>query len=355
MSGGVPREGSAARPGERVPETRECVYATAGWGIHDDRWLAALIELGFAPTVVSLGRDVASTEELQDAVALAAEGRRPVLAGPLHTVTRPLAELDLTLVGLSWGYDLAEGLEGDLAWLPDLNGLIVDSEANREVALRAGLPGERITLLPWGIDLSTFVLRPPGADLRALDIPTEARVVLSLRAHEHSYRVADIVRAFALLPSADHRPDGNPEPYLVIGHAGSLTEDLRALAGDLGISGRVRFIGTVPEHDLVPLLGRADCYVTASQVDGTSVTLLQAMACGAPVVASDTPGNLGWVEDEVTGFTFPTGDIEALSSVMARVLAEHPAEVITRARAQVEQSADWQANLPRLRRAMEAT
>ena len=115
----------------------------------------------------------------------------------------------------------------------------------------------------------------------------------------------------------------------------------------------MRFIGTVPELELVPLMGRAACYVTASEVDGTSVTLLQAMACGTPVVASDTPGNLGWVEDGVTGFTFPTGDVQALASVLERILSSGSGNVTSRARVAVEANADWHANLDRLRLAME--
>ena len=122
---------------------------------------------------------------------------------------------------------------------------------------------------------------------------------------------------------------------------------------ELGIADRTRFLGSVPEHDLVPLLGRAACYVTASEVDGTSVTLLQAMACGTPVIASDTPGTLGWIDDGTTGFTFPTGDIDALAVLIDQVNHRYPTEVVQRARGLVEREADWHANLTRLRGAMD--
>jgi glycosyltransferase involved in cell wall biosynthesis len=82
------------------------------------------------------------------------------------------------------------------------------------------------------------------------------------------------------------------------------------------------------------------------------VTLLQAMACGTPVIASDTPGNLGWIEDDVTGFTFPTGDIDALASLIDQVNHHYPTDTVQRARSVVEQQADWNANLQRLRWAM---
>ena len=328
---------------------RECVYATAGWGIHDERWVAGLAEVGFNPSVISLGREAKDEEDLQRAVASASRDGRPILAGPLPTVARPLVDAGLRPVGLSWGYDLADAAmrPQDVTWLVRLRGLIVDSEANRELAEHAGLPASRITYLPWGIDLSTFVVDASRVDGPDLDVPESAPIVLSLRAHEATYRVEDILRAFALLPPLA------VQPQLVVGHAGSLTADLRRLADELGIAARVRFIGTVPEHDLVPLMGRAACYVTASEVDGTSVTLLQAMACGTPVVASDTPGTLGWVEDGVTGFTFPMGDVQALASVLERILSSGSGNVTSRARAAVEAKADWHANLERLRLAME--
>ena len=335
----------------------DCVYATSGWGIHDERWVAALLEVGFHPYVVSLGRDAADALELREAVFSAAtvgEHTRPVLAGPLHSVTSALADLPIPVVGLSWGYDLSDlDRDGaDLSWLTRLHGLIVDSEANRSIALAAGFAAERLTFMPWGVDLESFPFHAPWIDAFELGVPPHAPLVLSLRAHEPIYRVADIIRAFAQVPRRHDVHEDFPDPHLIIGHQGSLTPELKALVRELDIERRTRFIGTVPESDLVPLLGRASCYVTASEVDGTSVTLLQAMACGTPVIASDTPGNRGWVHEGETGFLFPVGDVKALARCLIEVTARYPQEVVDRARQQVEGQADWQANLGRLAAAL---
>ncbi len=333
-----------------------CVYVTAGWGIHDARWVGALQDVGRVPVVVSLGRDVHDVRELRQAVASAADDGRPVLAGPLDTVTRHLVDSGAHLVGLSWGYDLHDlHRDGaDLTWLTRLDGLIVDSEANREIALSAGVQVDRITFLPWGVDLATFAFHGPWVDAFQLGVPPHAPLVVSLRAHEPIYRVADILAAFARVPRPDGLHEEVPDPYLIVGHTGSLTPDLRQQAMDLGIASRTRFVGSVPESELAPLLGRAACYVTAAEVDGTSVTLLQAMACGTPVIASATPGNLGWIVDGVTGFTFPTGDVAALAAALAGVTARYPTGVVLRARERVAADADWHANLSRLREAMDA-
>ncbi|MGI9136234.1 MAG: glycosyltransferase family 4 protein [Candidatus Nanopelagicales bacterium] len=335
----------------------DCVYATSGWGIHDERWVAALLEIGFHPHVVSLGRDAADALELREVVLAASTaggGLRPVLAGPLHSITLPLADLPIPVVGLSWGYDLSDlDRDGaDLSWLTRLQGLIVDSEANRAIALAAGVEAERITFMPWGVDLQEFPFHAPWIDAFELGVPPHAPLVLSLRAHESIYRVADIIRAFAAVPRRDDVHEDFPDPHLIIGHRGSLTDELKALVRELDIERRTRFIGTVPEHDLVPLLGRASCYVTASDVDGTSVTLLQAMACGTPVIASDTPGNRGWVVEGQTGFLFPVGDVGALTDCLIEVTARYPQDLVDNARRLVERDADWQANLGRLAQAL---
>jgi glycosyltransferase involved in cell wall biosynthesis len=115
----------------------------------------------------------------------------------------------------------------------------------------------------------------------------------------------------------------------------------------------VHYLGLVAESALAPLLRGATAYVTASQSDGTSVTLLQAMACGAPVIASATSGNLGWIAADETGLLFPVGDVSALTTCLRRVCATDLSALAMNARSKVDREADWNANLPRLRKALD--
>jgi glycosyltransferase involved in cell wall biosynthesis len=324
----------------------DCVYATADWGIHDDRWLAALQAVGYRPRAVSLGRDVDDVTALRVAVTTAADGGLPVLAGPLHSVTRHLLGLPIALVGLSWGYDVDVLASQDAAWLAQLDGLIVDSSANAEFAKRQGLAAERISFLPWGIDLAGFPMDGPRTTPRDLDLPDDAKLLVSLRAHEPMYRVGDAVDAFIAMAAE------SPRASLVLGNAGTLTYGFAARVEEAGLQARVRFIGLVPEQELAPLLRAATAYVTTSQSDGTSVTLLQAMACGAPVIASATPGNLGWIAEDETGLLFPVGDVAGLTSCLKRACSTDLSALATHARSRVERDADWNANLPLLRQAL---
>jgi len=100
----------------------------------------------------------------------------------------------------------------------------------------------------------------------------------------------------------------------------------------------------VNEADVIPLLRRANAYVTTSEVDGTSVTLLQAMACKVPVAASENVGNVDWVDDGATGFLFPIADIDALDAAIDRALHADPV-ILQAARSRVEESANWERNI----------
>ncbi|MDP2014456.1 MAG: hypothetical protein Q8L05_09545, partial [Actinomycetota bacterium] len=211
--------------------TADCVYASASWGLHDLRWTNALRELGHEPAIVVLGRDV-ELNDFRNAVVRASAGSLPVLAGPLTSVTRHLTvQHDLPrVVGLSWGFDLHElQTQDDLAWLPQLSGLIVDSDPTMHIALQCGMSQSQLTFLPWGVDLERFTPQGPLFDLSALPIKVTSRVLLSLRAHEPIYRIDEIINAFGQV-HGDHA-----DLVLLIGHSGSLTPQLRAQVTELGL------------------------------------------------------------------------------------------------------------------------
>jgi len=327
---------------------RPCVYATSGWGIHDDRWTDALRYVGFYPQIIRLGIDASDPNDLRHRVDESASPDTPVLAGPLESVASHLIGLDAPVIGLSWGFDLHTMV--DNSWLLRLHRLIVDSEATMRIATDAGVSSQAITFLPWGVDVNRFKPDGPHADLTRWGVRKSGRTVLSLRAHEPLYRVGDIVEAFALASKEE------ADLHLLVGHSGSLTDGLRAQARELGIAERTHFIGSIPEADLPDLFRAADVYVSASEVDGTSVTLLQAMACGTPVVASDTAGNRPWVRSGETGSLFATGDTLSLAHQLVAALDEAlpvRSELTHNARALVKDQADWNANVWRLRQALE--
>jgi glycosyltransferase involved in cell wall biosynthesis len=327
---------------------RHVIYATTGWGIHDRRWVEALEACGFVVQVFN------ANEDLREMIDQFEPSAAPVLAGPLTTVTRSLVGLRRPIFGLSWGYDLQQDhsqavAADELTWISALSGLVVDSPATRDIAIGLGLASERIVLIPWGVDLELFAPEGPAVSATDLGFPPVSKVVLSLRTHDHLYRTTDVIEAF------DRAARSDSSLVLVMGGDGPLTQAHRARVEELGLNDRVRFIGRIDEAELPALLRGADFYVTASETDGTSVTLLQAMACGTPVIASRNAGNASWIIDQRTGLTFAVGDVHALAFLLAAGgRSSQSADITRRARELVIAEADWSVNRRQLREVLNA-
>ena len=316
------------------------IYVTHGWGVHDTRWVEALEAVGFDVVISGAPTDVTDLVASNCAVA--------VLAGPLFEVTQHIGRITVPLIGLSWGFDLNEELpnlpvSSDTTWLQELAGLIVDSQATRDIALSLGVDPARIWVIPWGVDLELFT--PNGPTISAVDhgFDNRSRVVLSLRTHDDLYRTSDVIEAFALAAVAA------PDLALVMGGSGPLTAAHEARISELGLSSRFRMLGQIPEADLPSYLRGCDAYLTASQSDGTSVTMLQAMACGAPIIASANAGNSQWINKGLTGQTFPVGDIPSLVALLVSS-GRNPDSLAAAARARAlgTEQADWIRNREQL-------
>ena len=334
-----------------------CWYVTAAWGVHDERWTAALRAQGFEPKIMSLTRDKLTIDQVR-AQLLEAAGRgdaSPVLAGPITTITSSLVGIPQRLVGLSWGFDLLETSTTPelLDQLVHLDHLIVDSPASADVAQVCGLQPENITQIYWGTDLDTFTPSGPAADVGKYGIPAGSPTVLSLRAHEDLYRVGDLIDAWEAVLIAV------PDAHLLIGNKGSRTTELESRVETRELASSIHFVGALTEDELAPLLRSVDLYVSTSPVDGTSVTLLQAMACGCPVLVTDAPGNRHWIDSHVNGYLYPPGDSGQLAHWVTTALKDSATDSQTRmvdsALSRVRERADWNTNQRLLRDALSPT
>jgi glycosyltransferase involved in cell wall biosynthesis len=300
--------------------------------VHDRRWLDALTRLEQDPVFVCTA-DFPNEQSWIRAVNEASRFALPVIAGPLD-LANVLVSHGETVIFLSWGFDL-QSSEADLSMLPLFAGVIVDCQVNLQLAHNHG--AQNLELIPWGIDIELFTLEGSVMDLSNFGIAKDDKVILSLRAHEPLYRVKDIINAFSACPL---------QGTLIIGNAGSETAELEQLSKETDKP--IVFIPTLMETELPGLLRRASVYVTASENDGTSVTLLQAMACGIPVAASRNSGNRDWVIDGTTGYSFDVGDHEGLCEAVTRAI-HADAQITANARQQVLDQAHWLNNIPKLR------
>lgn len=113
-----------------------------------------------------------------------------------------------------------------------------------------------------------------------------------------------------------------PDTRLVIAGDGHIRRDLSKLAAQSGVAERVLFLGDVPHREVAGYLRQADAFVLNSTYEGLPHVVLEAMAAGAPVIATDAGGTGEVVEHEVTGLLIPIGDAAALQAAVERLWRE---------------------------------
>lgn len=274
-----------------------------------------------------------------------------ILAGPLQTCAFIAASLNLpNLVSMSWGYDLLVDAPRNV-WTRGITrftlqrsaALLGDCETIRRLAISYGMPANKIVTFPWGVDLEHFSPSPNAATADG------KMVFLSTRSWEPIYGVDVIAQAFARVAQK------YPHITLVMLGNGSLSGELRRIFASQGVSERVSFPGQIGYQQLPRYYRMANIYVSASHSDGTSISLLEAMACGCPVIVSDIPGNREWITAGEQGWLFPDGDVTALAQVMEQaILDPHQLRRMgAAARLRVEQRANWRENFPRIYQAFE--
>jgi glycosyltransferase involved in cell wall biosynthesis len=141
-------------------------------------------------------------------------------------------------------------------------------------------------------------------------------VFLSNRNLEAHYGVDDLLRAFA------HIQREIPESVLTVVGDGSQRNALENLATALQLK-HTTFTGRVEHDEINRHYSAADIYLNASKIDNQPLSILEAFACGLPIVTTDAGGIPDIVTDEITGFLVPVGDYESLAARALKLLA-HP-------------------------------
>ena len=200
-----------------------------------------------------------------------------------------------------------------------------------------GAAPSRIHTFPRGVDLERFPFRPRA-------FPPGRAVVLSNRKMEPVYNIEQLIRAAALVTT--RYPDVRFRLY----GDGSLRSALTSLAASLGVGERISFAGSVDHDRVASTLEQAHIYVSCSRSDGTSVSLLEAMASGLYPIVSDIEANRSWIRHRETGLLFPLDDPAALADAIGSVVGQGslPESALAANRKTVEKEADWAANMPRM-------
>ncbi|MEO5579218.1 MAG: glycosyltransferase [Gemmatimonadaceae bacterium] len=362
------------------------LYVSRGYTTHDHRFLSSFVTAGWSPTHLPMLAEKLETRPLpagveslrwttdlrdpcchadwserRDRLAEIVRRMRPdaVIAGPIQSGAFVATLARATpLVAVSWGSDMLVDADAtDFSRFVTRHTLAAsdvvfgDCQAVREAVRRHScIADDRIVTFPWGIEIDRF-----SPALSSLTVRNDlgwagSEIFISTRSWEPIYAIDVLVRAFATV--ARSRPSAR---LLLLGD-GSQQLEIQSLIEKMGIGHIVHTPGRVAYVDLPEYFRLADAYVSSALSDGTSVSLLEAMACGLPVVVSRSFGNLEWVEQGVNGALATPGSADSLSAAMAslppmgsgersRIAAANVASARTRA--------NWEMNFPSLAKVVE--
>src|SRR5579883_452076 len=163
-----------------------------------------------------------------------------------------------------------------------------------------------------GIDLSHFCPGPRDEALRArLQLPADCPLILSVNRLSPEKRIDVLIEAVSKMRVPAH---------LAIASTGPAEAELRARVDELNLRERVSFLGFVSDIDLVPLYRLADIFGIASEADLQSLTTMNALACGLPVVAADSYALPELVHHEENGFLFTPGNSAEMACYLDRLV-----------------------------------
>jgi len=212
------------------------------------------------------------------------------------------------------GSDLTLGIKSRI-WKPLLKAIFnhadcvnTVSEDLKEMALTLGISAEKIKVITPGIDTENFSFVEKGP----IDEEQPLRLICTRRL-EPVFNHQTIIEALATLKSKGVRF------HMTLVGDGTLKEKLEQLVREKQLAGQVTFLGQLDNSKLPQVLQQNDVYLSASLWDGTSLSLLEAMATGLFPVVSDIKANKAWLKNNVNGLLHRVTDAEDLADKILRL------------------------------------
>jgi glycosyltransferase involved in cell wall biosynthesis len=229
----------------------------------------------------------------------------------------------------AWGSDIYQEKRALARWLTcqslrraDL--ITGDSRDLCNALVEAGATADRVSLVQFGVDLDLFHPGAETGDLRDKLELGDAQVVFCPRRSGPIYHTDTIIRAMPevlrQIPTArfilrDQLGDESQNDYVL---------SLKQLAMDLGVNYAVRFVGQLSRDELALCYNLSRALVSVPDTDGSPVSVLEGMACGAVPVVSDVPSLREWIQNGENGMIVPTGNPDKLAQALIRLLNDEP-------------------------------
>jgi glycosyltransferase involved in cell wall biosynthesis len=347
------------------------LYFSLGYSTHDHRFLKAISDHGHEVFFVQLEGNKRQVEDRpipenvrqviwkggrkpfqwRNLLALTLDFRRLtreiqpdlVHAGPVQTCAF-IAILSgfRPVLTMSWGFDLMDDVHKGWIWefatrytLKRSTFFTSDAKVTRDKAVAYGMDPNRTIVFPWGVDLQFF--KP---DTEQGSQKSKYFTLFCNRSWEPRYGMDVLARAFVKV--AEQQEDVS----LILLNGGSQGNLIRNILQRGEVLDRVTFGGQVSQRDLPRWYHMADLYVSASHVDGSSVSLMEALACGLPCLVSDIPANKEWVFENENGWLFRDGSVDELVEKILNAIKSRESfqRIGEMARKTAEQKADWKKN-----------
>ena len=223
--------------------------------------------------------------------------------------------------------------------LRQADALVADGWAAEHLPSTLGQTVERV---PKGVDATLF--HPDGPNLRRSLCLEGTGVVITVARLVPLKNLALLIDAIAIV-----RNGGTPVRLVIVGD-GPDAEALKQRAASLDLRDTVTFIGYLPQRETPPVYRAADVFALSSDFDNSPNVVLEAMACGLPIVTTDVGGVREFVDDGPGGAVVPPKDAPALAAALERYLrspeAARRAGAFNRRRTTAEFS--WRASAQRL-------
>jgi glycosyltransferase involved in cell wall biosynthesis len=282
-----------------------------------------------------------------------------VHAGPVQTCGYVAALSSFhPLVVMSWGSDMLIHAERNAEWrcatefaLSTADGFFFDCETVRESAQRyVAIPNARIVQFPWGIRRGSFSPQGPAQPRERLGLSPDTFAFISTRSWEPLYDIDVLLSAF-------HRAfrQNNRLRLLLLG-SGSMDGQVRNFIAEHALNQVVVTPGLIAGTETPRWFRSANAYVSCATSDGTSISLLEAMATGLPAIVTDIASNREWIAEDENGWLARAGSSEEFAAKLlhAASLAPEDLEAISdRNQRIVADRADWDKNFPSLLRLYE--
>ena len=288
--------------------------------------------------------------------ALRSAGRDPVLVIALHPHLAPIIWAMRMRTRKFRSVIFAHGVEvwQPLTWmrrraLRQADLVIGPSEDTvRHLTSTQGISAERVQRLPWGLDpefearLAAGVQSPLPAGF-----PREGQIILTVGRWDPAERYKGADTLISALPRVLQKA---PDTQLVLVGDGADRPRIEQLARDLGVCAHTHFLPGLTQDELFASYSACTAFALPSKGEGFGLVFLEAMAHGKPVIGGAHGGTPDVIEEGVTGWLVPHGDVERLSGAIESLLADpaKSAEMGAQGRARVQRLFSFQQFQARL-------